>query len=116
MPQCFLLVLIAVLPVVVAGCGKTEESESAEVIIHAPDPMIEDLPIYAQPGGLGGAVGWVNVGARAVILDRREVGPDVTGAIPGAWVKIRTVLEPHEGWILLKNTRSAPRIDRGGEQ
>jgi len=90
----------------VAACG----GQKAEKIVFV-DPTDQEMshfPIYADAGALGGTNGDVNAGEFARILERRTVGAEVRGASPGEWVRIRTVIQPREGWIELSYTRPAP--------
>jgi hypothetical protein len=88
-----------------AACG-AQEGEKV-VIVEPTGLMVSYLPIYAEPGALGGTNGEVNMGEFARILERRTVGVDVQGAKPGEWVRIRTIIQPREGWIEPKFTRPA---------
>ena len=50
----------------------------------------------------------VYAGEFARILERKTVGADVRGANPGEWVRIRTIIQPREGWITPDHTRPVP--------
>ena len=102
------ILLVAVsFALVLAACGRDEIGE--KVIIIGPRHGSESLALYAQPGGLGETNATVNLGEFARILDRKEVGADVLNATRGEWVKIRTIIQPREGWLRLDNTRPAPK-------
>jgi hypothetical protein len=102
------IVLVAVsFSLILAACERKEAGE--KIIIEGPRHGSESLPLYAQPGGLGETNATVNLGEFARILDRKEVGADVLGATPEEWVKIRTIIQPREGWLRLDNTRPAPK-------
>ena len=99
------MVFAAVLGVTAACGGQKGEKV---VIMNPTGEMVYYLPIYAEPGALGGANAEVNFGEFARILERRTVGADVLGAKPGEWVRIRTIIQPREGWIEPQFTRPAP--------
>jgi hypothetical protein len=89
-----------------AACGGAKKPQ--QVIIDDPTRTKYGHNLYSEAGGLGGTTDWVNVGEYAEVLDERRVGPDVAGAIPGDWVKVRTLYKPREGWIEQLNVRPAP--------
>lgn len=88
------------------GCGK--EQENRRIIIMNTTSDRPRLTLYMEAGGLGGMAAKVNVGEYATVLERVDVGPEVLGAIPGSWVRLRTVYDPREGWFEETNTRPAP--------
>jgi len=89
-----------------AACGQGEKSN--QVIIDDPSRTKFGHDLYAEAGGLGGTTKRVNVGEYAELLEERQVGGDVPGAIPGIWVKVRTLYNPRQGWIEKDNVRPAP--------
>ncbi len=89
-----------------AACGG-EKGEKV-VLIDASEALAPTIPIYAEAGAQGGTTGTVNVGEFARILERRTVGAEIRGASPGEWVRIRTIIQPREGWIQPEFTRPAP--------
>jgi len=89
-----------------AACGRGKEEK---VVILDPSRQYRTIvPIYMEAGGLGGQSAEVYMGEFARVLERRTVGPEVSGAKPGEWIKIRTVLKAREGWIGAEYTRPAP--------
>jgi hypothetical protein len=89
-----------------AACGG-EKSEKV-VIIRPSAALVSHVAIYAEAGALGGTTGQVNIGEFALILERKTVGAEIRGAQPGEWVRIRTIIQPREGWIEPQYTRPAP--------
>jgi hypothetical protein len=89
----------------VTACGGQEEKV---VLLDPTEQRAGRFPIYVDAGGLGGTSAEVNAGEFARILERRTVGADVRGAKPGEWLKIRTIIQPREGWIEPLYTRPAP--------
>ncbi|MDP3940112.1 MAG: hypothetical protein Q8R92_18500 [Deltaproteobacteria bacterium] len=87
------------------ACGKAEKG--TQIIIDDPTRTKYGHNLYSEPGGLGGTTEWVNVGEFAEQLEERQVGGELAGAIPGVWVKVRTLYDPREGWIEKDNTRPA---------
>lgn len=88
-----------------AACG--DGGKSQQVIIDDPSRTKYGHNLYAEAGGLGGTTDWVNVGEYAEVLEERQVSGDVEGAIPGIWVKVRTLYDPRQGWIEKDNIRPA---------
>jgi hypothetical protein len=101
-----LLVLIACLWV--AGCRRAESVEKV-VIVNPMGGVEQRIQIYVQAGGLGGTNGEVTFGEFANVLERTQVGPGIRNARPGEWVRIRTIIQPREGWIPADNIRPAPK-------
>jgi hypothetical protein len=99
------MVLIAALGFA-AACGG-EKGEKV-VIMDPSNQLRNQIAIYAEAGGLGGTSAEVNAGEFARILERKTVGADVRGANPGEWVRIRTIIQPREGWITPDHTRPVP--------
>ena len=90
----------------VFACGGQKEEKV--VVVSPTGDLTSHYPIYAEAGGLGGTNADVNTGEFAFIVERRTVSPDIRGATPGEWVRIRTVFNPREGWISPDKTRPAP--------
>jgi len=88
-----------------AACGG---EKGGKVVIIEPSGLVSYLPIYSEAGGQGGTSAEVNVGELALILERKTVGAESRGARPGEWVRIRTIIQPREGWIEPLYTRPAP--------
>lgn len=91
---------------VAAACGGPKKPQ--QVIIEDPTRTKYQQDLYAEAGGLGGTTDTVNVGEIAEVLDEQRVGTDQSDAIPGVWVKVRTLYQPREGWIQQENIRPAP--------
>ena len=89
-----------------ATCGG-QKGEKV-IILDLTDKRVSAYPIYEEAGGLGGTSAEVNVGEYARILEHRTVGAGIRGARPGEWVRIRTIIQPREGWIQPEFTRPAP--------
>ena len=89
-----------------AACGRGKEEK---VIILGPSgPFDSIVPVYSEAGGVGGQNAQVSAGDFATVLERKTIGPNPSGARPGEWLKIRTVIQPREGWISADFTRPAP--------
>jgi hypothetical protein len=102
----FILGFVA-LSLILSACGKPGVGE--KIIIDDPTRQLQSIPLYGLPGELGGNKARVNVGEFAIILERKQVKPGTPNATPGDWIKIRTIIQPREGWMLFDNTRPAPR-------
>jgi len=89
-----------------AACGRGKEEK---VIITDPSGQYNSIiPVYSAAGGVGERSAQVSGGEFATVLERRTVGSDPPGARPGEWLKIRTMIQPREGWISADFTRPAP--------
>ena len=104
------LLLLGASLILALGCGGDAKGERVIIVDPARGTMLQTTHhvLYGEAGGLGGAVGQVNIGEYAKVLERRRVGPEVAGAIAGDWLKIRTLYEPREGWLSSEKTRPAP--------
>jgi len=95
LPARWLIVVAALC--LAAACGRGKEEK---VIIMGPSGQFDSIiPVYSEAGGVGGRSAQVSGGEFATVLERRTVGSDPPGARPGEWLKIRTVINPREGWI-----------------
>ena len=104
LPARWLIVVAALC--LAAACGRGKEEK---VIIMGPSGQFDSIiPVYSEAGGVGGRSAQVSGGEFATVLERRTVGSDPPGARPGEWLKIRTVINPREGWISADFTRPAP--------
>jgi hypothetical protein len=104
------LLLLGASLILAAACGREKEGERviiSEAGLQSAGPTYTHI-LYGGAGGTGGTVGHVNAGEYAIIIERRKLGPEVAGVVPGHWVKIRTLFEPREGWVLSDYTRPAP--------
>jgi hypothetical protein len=104
------LLLLGASLILAAGCGSGAKEQRVIIIDPHSGTVAQTVShfLYGEAGGLGGAVGRVDVGEYAKVLERRTVSPKVVGAIPGDWMKIRTLYEPREGWISTDMSRPAP--------
>jgi hypothetical protein len=98
---------LAALSLILSACGKRGVGE--KIIVDDPTRQLQSIPLYGLPGEPGRTSGRVNVGEFATILDRKQVMPGTPNATVGDWVKIRTIIQPREGWIPFGYTRPAPR-------
>ena len=88
------------------ACGG---QKAQKVVIVEPTGMpMSHLQLYVEAGALGGTSAEVNIGEFARILEQRTVGTEIRGATPGEWVRIRTIIQPREGWLQPQYTRPAP--------
>lgn len=101
---CKAFVILASFAALVA-CGGEERGK--QIIIDDGATGEQGYYLYADPGGLGGTTDWVNVGEMATIEASKQVEAGGRNVIPGEWVRIKTLYDPREGWIELKNTRPA---------
>src|SRR5262245_21467661 len=79
-----------------AGCRRSEGHDRV-IVINPAGGMDTTLSMYVKAGALGGTSAEVSYGEFATLLERSKVGPDVPGATPGEWVRIRTIIQPREG-------------------
>ena len=104
LPARWLIVVAALC--LAAACGRGKEEK---VILLGPSgPFDSVVPVYSEAGGVGGQSGQMSAGDFATVLERKTIGPNPSGARPGEWLKIRTVIKPREGWISADLTRPAP--------